>query len=142
MEYSEFYQKFIDLSREERMNLCKNATGQLLEAFQKRGLLENQDFALSFFGSLIGFFIGADGKVTPNETAIFNEIFGANYSPSDLAGILPKMMDTENFVALDDFIDGLSQEEKNLACYIILAVISADGEVSEREARLFERILA
>ena len=142
MEYNEFYQKFIDLSRDERMNLCKNATGELLEAFKKRGLLENQDFALSFFTSLIGFFIGADGKVTPNETAIFNEIFGVNYSPNELAGFLPKIMDTDNFIALDDFIDGLTQEEKNFACYIILAVISADGEVSEREARLFERVLA
>ena len=35
----------------------------------------------------------------------------------------------------------MNEEQKNYACYIILAVISADGEVSDKEALLFERIL-
>lgn len=142
MNYSEFYKQFTDLSQSERMNLCKNATGELLAFFEKKGLLEDKDFALSFFSSLIGFFIGADGKVTANEAAIFNEIFGTQYSVNDLAKLLPNLMSTQNYVALDEFIDMMDQEQKNMACYIVLAVISADGIITSEEATLFERILA
>ena len=140
-QYSDFYKQFTDLSHEQRMNLCKNSVGELMAFFKKRGLLEHEDFALSFFTSLIGYFIGADGKVTSNEAAIFNEIFGTDYNVNDLARLLPKLLTTENYIALDDFIDGMSDEEKKYACYIVLAVISADGIVTDKEALLFERIL-
>ena len=140
-QYEDFYKQFTDLSHEQRINLAKNATGELLEFFEKKGLLEDKDFAVAFFTSLIGYFIGADGKVTPNETAIFNEIFGTNYTPQDLVKLLPNLMSTENFLSLDEFIDSMDQEQKQLCCYIILAVIAADGEVTQKEAYLFERIL-
>lgn len=141
-QYSDFYKQFTSLSQEERMNLCKNSIGELMKFFDEKGLLEHQDFAVSFFSSLIGYFIGVDGKVTSNEAAIFNEIFGTQYSVSDLAKLLPNLMSTENYLALDDFIDGMEERQKLLCCYIILAVISADGEVSDRESLLFEKILA
>lgn len=141
-QYSDFYKQFTDLSSQERMNLCKNSIGELMKFFKERGLLEHEDFAISFFSSLIGYFIGADGKVTSNEAAIFNEIFGTNYSVNELAKFLPNLMSTDNYLALDDFIDGMNEEQKRFACYIILAVISADGEVSDRESLLFEKILA
>ena len=51
-------------------------------------------------------------------------------------------MSTQNYVALDEFIDMMDQEQKNMACYIVLAVISADGIITSEEATLFERILA
>ena len=140
--YSDFYKQFTDLSQEQRMNLCKNSIGELMHFFEEVGLLEHEDFAISFFSSLIGYFIGADGKVTSNEAAIFNEIFGTSYSVNDLAKFLPNLMSTENYLSLDDFIDKMDEEHKRLCCYIILAVISADGEVSDRESLLFEKILA
>ena len=141
-QYSDFYKQFTELSQEQRMNLCKNSVAELMAFFKDRGLLEHEDFALSFFTSLIGYFIGADGKVTSNEAAIFNELFGTSYSVNELAKLLPNLMSTENFIALDEFIDGMNEEQKRYACYIILAVISADGDVSDREALLFEKILA
>ena len=141
-QYSDFYKQFTDLTQEQRMNLCKNSVGELMKFFDEKGLLENQDFALSFFSSLIGYFIGSDGKVTGNEAAIFNEIFGTNYNVNELAKLLPSLMSTENYLALDEFIDGMDDEQKRLCCYIILAVISADGEVSDKESLLFEKILA
>ena len=140
-QYSDFYKQFTDLSHEKRMNLCKNSVAELIDYFKQRGLSEHKDFVLSFFTSLIGYFIGADGKVTPNETAIFNEIFGTHYDPGQLAKLLPDYMTSKNFAALDEFIDGMDEEHKNYACYIVLAVVSADGEVSDKEALLFEKIL-
>ena len=102
-QYSDFYRKFTELSREQRMNLCKNSVAELMDFFKRQGLLEHEDFAISFFTSLIGYFIGADGKVTSNEAAIFNEIFGTDYSVNDLAKLLPNILTTENYVALDSF---------------------------------------
>ena len=52
------------------------------------------------------------------------------------------LMSTENYLALDDFIDGMGEEQKQFACFIVLAVISADGEVTDKESLLFEKILA
>jgi len=141
-QYSDFYKQFTDLSSEQRMNLCRNSVAELLQYFKDHDLLKEEDFALSFFTSLIGYFIGADGKVTSGEAAIFNEIFGTDYSVQDLAKMLPNILTTENYVSLDDFIDVMDQEHKQFACYIILAVISADGVISDREALLFEKILA
>lgn len=136
------YEDFLRLSRQERINVAKNATGEVLEYFKAHGLLEDREFALSFFNSLIGYFIGADGKVTPNETAIFNEVFSVNYTPGELAAYLPKFMKAENYAALNEFIDAMDEQHKNYCCFIILAVISADGEISGREKQLFEEILA
>ena len=141
-EYTDFYKQFTDLTEQQRMNLCQNAIAELMEDFEKRGLLKHEDFAISFFTSLIGFFIGADEKVTRSEAAIFNEIFSTHYSPEELAKFLPNLMTADNYIALDEFIDGMDQRQKQLACYVILGVISADGEVTEREAALFQRILA
>ena len=137
----EFYDKFLNLSQKERINLCKNSINGLMEYFKARGYLEKENFASSFFTSLIGYFIGVDGNVTPNEAAIFNEVFGTNYSAGQLAGYLPKFMTSKNFTALNNFIDKMDKEHKNFCCYIVLAVITADGSISNRERKLFEEIL-
>ena len=140
--YNDFYKRYINLSQTERMKLCKDSVADIMKYFDKQGLLKNEDFAISFFSSLIGYFIGVDGQVTSNETAIFNEIFGSNYSNSELAKFLPNLMSNDNFKALDEFIDSMDEEHKCLCCYVVLAVISADGEVTSKEAALFEKILS
>ena len=140
--YDAFYKQFTDLNQTQRMNLCKNGVGDLMKYFDKRGYSKNKDFTISFFTSLIGYFIGADGTVTSNEAAIFNEIFGTHYTVNDLARYLPNLMSNDNFKALDEFIDSMDVEHKKMACYVVLAVISADGKITSKEAALFEKILA
>lgn len=136
------YKPFLDLSMEQRVNICQNAAAELFDFFKKVGLVEKQsDLVTSFFTTLIGFSIAADWKVTPNETAIFNAVFGTQYNANELAGLLGNIRTNEkNLDALDEFIDAMQQEQKDLCCYIILAIASADGEISEYEENMFARI--
>ena len=144
MTFNEIYSTYLNCSAEERINLAKGATIELLKFFQQVGLTEdNPELVQSFFHTLLSLFIGADGKITSSEAAIYNEIFGTNYSPNEMVGFVGKVIkDKEDFVAIDTFIDQMNQEQKVLCCYIILAVITADGDVTAEESAAFEKILA
>ena len=144
MTFNEIYSTYLNYSQDEKIALAKGATVELLKFFQKVGLTEdNPELVQSFFHTLLSLFIGADGKITSNEAAIYNEIFGTNYRPSEMVGFVGEVIkDNDNFIDIDSFIDQMNQEQKTLCCYIILAIITADGNVTAEESAAFERILA
>ena len=143
MTFNEIYSTYLNYSQEEKIALAKGATVELLKFFQKVGLTEdNPELVQSFFHTLLSLFIGADGKITSHEAAIYNEIFGTNYSPSEMVGFVGEIIkEKDNFIDIDAFIDQMNQEQKALCCYIILAIITADGNVTAEESAAFERIL-
>ena len=144
MTFNEIYSTYLNYSADERIALAQGATVELLKFFQKVGLTEDKpELVQSFFHTLLSLFIGADGKITPDEAAIYNEIFGTNYRPSEMVEFIGEVIkDKDNFIAIDSFIDQMDQEQKTLCCYIILAIIAADGNVTAEESAAFERILA
>ena len=137
--FNDIYNQFLGLSHQERINVARNCTGKLIEFL--KGLNADGEFMGAFFGTLLGLFIGADGKITPNEADIYNQIFGTQLSPAELVEFVSKCLTQENYDALNDFVDRMDDENKAAACFIVLAVITADGEIDETEAGLFEELL-
>ena len=139
-EFNDVYNQFLGFSHQERINCAQNGTAKVLDYLKSKGV--SDDFYAAFFGSLIGLFIGADGKITPNETDVFNQVFGTKYSPSELIDYVSKVTTEENYKVLNDVVDGMDEDTKFAACVIALAVIAADGDIDETEAALFEELWA
>ena len=145
-QYDEVYQQWFALSRDERVNLCQNATLELLQFFKDQGILDDEDgqrFAITFLNTLIGLAVSADWKITADEAALYNAVFSTEYTPQDLAKLLAETrQSSENIEILDKIVDAMDEEHKTLCIYIVLTIASADGEISEEEEALLMKLAA
>lgn len=139
-EFKEVYDNFLAASHQERINAARNGVGIVLKYLKGQGA--DDDFLGAFFGTLLGLFIGSDGKITPNEADIYNQVFGTSYSPQELVEYVSQCTTAENYKILNDIVDSMDEDTKVAACVIVLAIITADGEIDETEAGLFEELWA
>lgn len=137
-EFNDVYNQFLSFNDEERINCAKKGIERVFEYLNSKSA--DKEFNAIFFASLIGFFIGADGKITPPEAKVFNQIFNTAYSPYELVDYISKVSTIENFDILNRIIDGMDEDTKFSACIIALAVISADNRIDDSEASLFEEL--
>lgn len=136
--FNDLYNQFLQLSHQDRVQIAKNGVAQTYDYLDKNGA--NDDVKLGFFIILIGLLIGADGKITPNETDLFNKIFGAELTPQQLIDTVSEATTNENFGALNDVIDAMDDETKGAALAVALVIISADGEIDDNERAVFEEL--
>ncbi len=139
-EFNDVYKTFLNLSHQERVNVAGNATAQVIKYLEGKGA--ESDLIGAFFGTLLGLFIGADGKITPSEADIYNQLFGTKYSPNELVDYVNSCLTKENYDAVNGIVDNMDKDNKYACCYIVLAIITDDGEIDETEAGLFEELLA
>ena len=138
--FNEVYDKFLSFTHQERINCAVNGTAKVYTYLKEQGA--DDEFAGSFFAVLIGLFIGADGQITANEASVFNEVFGTNFTPSDLVDYISQVTNEENYKAVNEIVDRMDEDTKFAACVIVLAVIAADGDINNTEAALFEELWA
>ena len=136
----EVYNHYLGLSAEERFDYANNAAGAVASFLQAQGCADDDIFG--FVLNLVGLAIGADGYITPEETTILNRLFGWSYKPQDLAEFAGNSATVDNLRALDNIVDSMDNDTKLAACVVVLAVISADGEIEENEAAALEILLA
>ena len=134
------YEMFLELSEEKRAEIAYNSSHEIYKYFMKKG--EDEDCVLGFIGALFGYFIGSDGVVSPKETALHNGMWKTNYTPEEMTNYVKLCRDNLEFEELDEVVDDLPPEIKEYACQVVLTVLTADGELTEEEKRLFEELLA
>ena len=138
-EFKSVYEKFESLSQEERIAAAKGATLDVLNYLNEKNY--NDEFKSAFFVILIGALIGVDGTVTNSEVDIFNAVFATEFTAKDLVKTISQLSTKENMEVLDRIIDAMPEKVKLSACVLALTVISADGDVGDDEAALFQKIL-
>ena len=138
--FKEVYDQFLAVNHQQRINAAVNGVAEVFKYLEARGA--DADIQRSFFGTFLGLFIGVDGTITPEEASIFNEIFGTKYAPQELVEFVSQCLTSENYEAINGIVDAMDEETKAKACWIALAVIAADGKVTEEEANLFEDLWA
>ena len=138
-EFKSVYEQFESLSQEDRIAAAKGATLDILNYLNEKN--HNDDFKSAFFVILLGALIGVDGTVTESEVEIFNAVFATEFTSKDLVKTISQLSTKENMEILDRIIDSMPEKVKLSACVLCLTVISADGEVGEEEAALFQKIL-
>ena len=136
--FKEVYDQFLGYSHQERVNWAIGCSDEVFEYLEKQGVEKDQIGA--FFVVLVGLFIGVDGKITPSEAQMFNEIFGSNHNPGDLVDLVSNVTTNEHFNAVNSIIDGMPDEMKAKACAVALVIIASDGEITEDEANVFEEL--
>ena len=134
------YNHYLGLSAEERKNYADNAAGKVADTLHNKGL-KDEDIA-RFILSLLGLAMGADGKITQSEADILNRLFNSNYTPHELVDFVSSVSSVDSLRALDKVVDSLDDDTKVAACVVVLAVISADGDIDENEAAALEILLA
>ena len=134
--FQNVYEQFLEFSPQERISCAKTGLAKTIPYLKSKGMDDND--IIIFNIEIVGLFIGADGKITPNEANVFNKVFGTAFEASDLVAIVSKVTTKEVYDRINKVIDGMEEEVKFAACTAVLAVIAADGEISEDEATLFE----
>lgn len=140
MTLRELYDKAVNLSRQERINLAGGSGAELLKFLKERGM--NGEDSFRFILYLVALFAGADGAIDEDEHKLFVDITGAEWSRSDLQEALKGLFNGEFLEQMDKLIDGMPEDQKWNCCLFGLAFVSADGTISAREQQVFERILA
>ena len=138
--FKNVYDQFLEFSPQERISCAKNGLAKTLPYLKQQGMEEKE--IVIFFIEIIGLFIGADGKITPNEATVFNKVFGTDFGASDLVSIVSKVTNKEVYDRVNKMVEAMDEGTKFAACTAVLAVIAADGEISEDEATLFEDLWA
>ena len=140
----DIFEEFLSCTLEERCNIAVNSVNKLTEFFHKAGLLDDkggEEFLVTFIAVLMGQAIGADGVITPNEAKVFNAVFDRNLSPNELRDFIGNSLEIQSLESVDNIVDSLPEEQKQFVAYIILAVISADGDIDEIEKKYIYTII-
>lgn len=140
MTLRELYDKAVNLSRQERINLARNSGGAVLEYLEGRGFGDKERF--EFLVYITALFAGADGAIDADETRLFNDILGSEFAQNDLNEQLRGYFNGEFVESMDRVVDSFPEEAKANVCFYGLAFVSADGTISAREQQVFEKILA
>lgn len=136
----DIYRDFLNHSESERLELARNAAGVVIRFLGETGLTDEQQ--LNFFFSAVGLFIAADGKVTAEEARLFNSLLGTQLSQQDLANGFANSSSVEFINAMDEIIDSMPEDDKTALCILGLTFLTSDGELTQREVAVFEKILA
>lgn len=135
----ELYNQYLNHSNEERIQVAQAACGVLVQFLKEAGLDEEQSFA--FFMNVVRLFVSADRSCSEEEADLFNEILGANVSYEDFFNATNGGANPEFIKAMDELIDSMPEDPKIATCVLGLTFLAADGELTQAEVDVFERIL-
>lgn len=139
-ELEEIYEHYLALTEEERVDAVFMSTNSFLKFLEDKGI--NEDLATQLFLAIIAIFVDADGEVSDGELSLLNKSLGVDMTKEQLAGLTRQCASDKDLVRrMDEIIDSLPNIIKADVVIIGLSLISADGELSEKEIEMFERIL-
>ena len=139
MEFRELYQKYVNQSHEERVNVAQRAAANVLGALKDGGI--DDEITFNFLTNVIKLFVSADRNCTEAECRLFNDVMGTSLSYEQFYNLTNGGSDPEFVKAMDELIDSLPDDSKVDVCTFGLTIIAADDTITGAEQALFERIL-
>lgn len=135
----ELYNQYLNQSEAERVAVAQSATSVVAKFLNEAGLDQEQSFA--FFMSIVRLFVSADRNCSQEEADLFNKLLDTNVSYDDFFNATNGGANPEYIKAMDDLIDSMPEEPKLAVCILGLTFLAADGELTQAETDVFERIL-
>lgn len=135
----EYFEEFVNLSHEERVERAASAVRPIIDFLQAQGL-DDQN-VVKFFFYITALFTRADGETTYEEFKLFNDVTGFGVSEKDFNEFMAGGENPEFVNEMDKMIDSMSDEAKGAVCFYGLAFISADDTITVEEQKVFIKIL-
>ena len=136
----EIYNSYLAMDEATRIGRSKIAASKILYYLINDAELTKQE-AVVILISIIRLFVAYDKMITEEECELFNKIVGTEFDFEKFKSIVDTKMNEDNISAIDEIIDSFPVILKGETCVLGLAFIACDGEISEEEKAIFERIL-
>ena len=139
-ELQEIYDYYLSLGKEERVKAVRDSSNNFLGYLNSKGV--DEDLATKLFVAILAIFIDADEDVSDAELSLFNDAFGTKLTREELSVLTRECSSNKELVDnVDKVVDSLPNPIKADVVIIGLSLISADGELTDDEIEIFEKIL-
>lgn len=130
-------------SKQELVNLASNGASKFVDYCEKVEHLENEEIVALLTG-LWKVFVSADRSTTGEEYELFLRMF--NFSKEELS--YDKFFDLtdggsnpEYVKAVKGMLKSLPEEVRHACCYLGVAIMASDREITDAEVALLEELL-
>ena len=139
-ELEEIYNHYLSLSEKERVRAFYISSESFMNYLDNRGV--HSELATQLFIAILSIFVDADNGVSDAELSLINEALKVQMSKKELAFLTEQCGSNKDLInRLDEIIDALPNLIKADVVVIGLSLISSDGELTDREIEIFEKIL-
>ena len=136
----EIYQNYVKMDKETRIGRAKVAASKILHYLIHEAGLTKKEAAVILI-CIVKLFVSYDKMVSEEECELFNEVVGTEFTLNQFKEIVDEKVEEEDTAALDGIIDGFPTRLKGEVCVLGLTFIASDGEISNEEREIFERVM-
>lgn len=127
------------MSMEQRVNIAHQATDSIIAQLKKLEI--STEAITAFLINIFKLFVSGDKKTRKDEYILFKTLFNLDID-TDTFFDLTNYGSDEKFVAqIDDLVDSSPNEVAVAVATLGILIITADGEVTDSEKALLERIM-
>ena len=127
------------MSMEQRVNIAHQATDAIIVQLKKLEI--STEAITAFLINIFKLFVSGDKKTRKDEYILFKTLFNLDID-TDTFFDLTNYGSDEKFVAqIDDLVDSSPNEVAVAVATLGILIITADGEVTDSEKALLERIM-
>ena len=121
------------LSVEEKVDIVINGLTKLAPVFKK---YNEETKGAIFVYSILSTCISADGKLTPNELALFegfNKALNLEYTTEESIQLLKDFSDNESYKVVTNLKNVLTPDETAVLCQVAAAICTIDNNLTRGE---------
>ncbi len=136
---ADVFQKFLSLSREERIDAARGAAGTICDFCSKQGLSDED--TVGFFCNVTKLFVSVDRSCEQGEYELFNAITGFKLSTDEFFNMTNYGSNAEFVQGMLECIKSMDEDTRYAVAVFGGCVCSADGEMTDAEKRMIASVL-
>ncbi len=127
------------MSMDQRLSIAHEATGAIISQLKKLDI--STDATSTFLINIFKLFVSGDKKTRNDEYVLFKELFNLSIDKDTFFNITNYGADANFIKEIDELVDCAPQEVAVAVATLGILIITADGEVTDSERALLERII-
>ncbi len=135
---NELIDQSVSMSMENRVQVAGDATEALIKGLKEVGI--SDDNITNFIINVFKLFVSGDRKARRDEYVLFKDLFNLDIDTDTFFDMTNYGSDAQFVQQMDDIIDKAPKDVAIAVVTLGILIITADGEVSDEERKLLERI--
>ena len=136
----EIYNNYLAMDEATRIGRSKIAASKILYYLIHTAELTKKESVVILI-AIIRLFVAYDKMVTEQECKLFNDVVGTEFTLEQFKELIDVDLTKERIEEMDGIIDSFPVLLKGEICVLGLSFIASDGNISEEEKAIFERVL-